>query len=207
MKAKAPYLLKKLLPQLVWEMNTDKQEIFLTFDDGPNHEITPKVLDILDDFGVKATFFCVGHNVDKYPDAYREILKRGHLTGNHTYNHLNGWKTSSQEYYDNVEKCSKVIDSIIFRPPYGKIGYTQIPYLKMKYRIIMWSVLSLDFNPKVTQEQCLRNAVEYTKKGSIVVFHDSVKASNNMFYALPRFLEYFFKKGFNFGLLSDERFN
>lgn len=201
MKSKAPYILKLLLPQLTWEVKTKEKKIFLTFDDGPHPEITPRVMDILDEYGAKATFFCVGENIDKYPEVYRLLLKRGHKTGNHTYNHLNGWKTPRDEYYDNIEKCNRLVDSPLFRPPYGRISLRHIPYLKMKYRIIMWSVLSLDFSNKVSPEQCLHNSVKNTKPGSIVVFHDSPKAAENMFYALTGFLEHFQKQGYIFSSL------
>jgi len=198
MKAKAPYLLKLVFPQLIWEVKTGRKEIFLSFDDGPHPEITARVLDILDNYQAKATFFCVGHNVKKFPETYREILSRGHKTANHSFNHLNGWKTPSQIYYNNIEKCASLVDSKLFRPPYGRISLKQIAHLKKKYSIVMWSVLSMDYSKKISPEQCLTNSITYTKPGSIVVFHDSKKASENMLYALPGFLDHFKKLGYNF---------
>lgn len=205
MNVKTPFLVKFLLPKLVWEVKTIKKEIFLTFDDGPHPEITLKVLDILDEYKAKATFFCVGENVDKHPQTYSEILKRGHKTGNHTYNHLKGWVTKNKEYYQNINKCAARIDSNLFRPPYGRIGLSQISTLKNEYSIIMWSVLSRDFDRKVKPDECLRNAVSNSKKGSIVVFHDSLKSAENMLYTLPKFLDHFSKQGFSFPVLKTSR--
>lgn len=204
MKARTPYFLKLFLPQLTWRVKTKRKEIYITFDDGPHPDITTKVMDILDEFGAKASFFCVGHNVEKYPDTYAEILKRGHKTGNHTFNHLNGWKVKRKEYFKNIEKCSELVDSHLFRPPYGRISLKHIPYIKMNFRIIMWSVLSLDFDIKTTTEQCLENSINYSKEGSIIVYHDSEKAAEKMLYALPRFLEHFKSKGYTFPVLSSE---
>jgi peptidoglycan/xylan/chitin deacetylase (PgdA/CDA1 family) len=190
-----------MLPQLTWEVKTSRKEIFLTFDDGPHPEITPRILEILEKYHARATFFCVGENVKKYPEVYNRLKRKGHRTGNHTYNHLNGWKVPRDIYYDNIEKCSTLVDSSLFRPPYGRISIRHIPYLKMKYRIIMWTVLSMDFHRKTTPEDCLKNVTNHTKPGSIVVFHDSGKAAENMFYALPRFLEHFHRQGYVFSPL------
>lgn len=201
MKIKPPFLYKLLLPQLIWEIKTDEKVIYLTFDDGPHPDISVKVLEILDRYKAKATFFCVGENVKKYPDTYQLLLNKGHATGNHSFNHLNGWKVSRQEYFENVEKCAKYVDSHLFRPPYGKINLLHIPYLKITYRIVMWSVLPHDYNKKVTPQKCLQNAVKHTGPGAIVVFHDSEKASENMLYTLPRFLEHFSNAGYQFPLL------
>lgn len=202
MKFVRPGLGKLLFPQLIWEIKTTEKVMFLTFDDGPHPEITPRVLRILDDYRAKATFFCVGENVVKYPGTYQAILKKGHKTGNHGYNHLNGWRTTNHNYLDNVDQCAGLVDSHLFRPPYGRITYLQIGYLKINYRIVMWSVLTYDFHPKTTPEQCYEYAVKYSKPGSIIVFHDSEKAAGNMLYALPRFLEYFSNLGFGFKTLD-----
>ena len=204
MKAKTPYFLKLIFPQLIWSVKTNKKEIYITFDDGPHPDITTKVMNILDEYGAKASFFCVGQNVEKYPETYAEILRRGHKTGNHTFNHLNGWKVKRKEYFNNIEKCSELVDSHLFRPPYGRISLKHIPYIKMNFRIIMWSVLSLDFDQKTTAEQCLENSIKYSKEGSIIIYHDSEKASEKMLYALPRFLEHFKSKGYTFPVLSSE---
>lgn len=205
MKVKTPSLIRFLLPGLVWEVKTEKKEIFLTFDDGPHPEITPKVLDILDKYKAKATFFCVGENVSKHPQTYAEILKRGHKTANHTYNHLKGWITKNEEYYQNIQKCAAKVDSKLFRPPYGKIGLTQISAIKKDFSIVMWSVLPRDFDRKVNPEECLKNAVSNSKEGSIIVFHDSLKSAENMLFALPKFLDHFSKQGFTFPVLTSNK--
>lgn len=201
MLVKPPYLVRKFFPQLLWEVKTTNNEIFLTFDDGPHPEITPLVLDILDEFQAKATFFCVGENVKKYPETYTLILERGHHTGNHSYNHLNGWKNSKSAYCDNIKKAASFIDSNLFRPPYGRIKPSQINALKTKYKIVMWTVAAYDFSKKVSPEQCLKNAIQKSKAGSVVVFHDSDKARDNLFFALPAFLEHYQNKGFVFPLI------
>jgi len=193
---------KILYPQLLWSMSAGKKEIFVTFDDGPHPEITPKVLKILEQFGAKATFFCVGHNVEKHQTTYREILKHGHVVGNHTFNHLKGWETTDKAYFDNIEKCRRLVDSQLFRPPHGRIKRSQIKFLKNNYTIVMWSVLSYDFSNKKTGQKCLEITVKQTKPGSIVVFHDSEKAADNMLFALPLFLEHFQNKGFVFKPLT-----
>lgn len=201
MIVKPPYLIRKSFPQLLWEVKTTDKEIFLTFDDGPHPEITPLVLDILDEHKAKATFFCVGENVEKYPEVYASILKRGHLAGNHSYNHLNGWETNNSTYFENIEKAASLINSNLFRPPYGRIKPSQIKKLKTRYQIIMWTVATYDFSKKITVEQCRENAIQKSKAGSIVVFHDSEKARDNLFSVLPAFLEHYQNKGFTFPLI------
>lgn len=160
------------------------------------------VIKILDKYNAKASFFCIGNNVEKYPLVYKKTLQKGHQTANHTFNHSNGWKTKNEDYYADIEKCSKVVDSYMFRPPYGRITHFQIAHLKMTYRIFMWSVLSYDFSKKITPQQCLENVNKNAGPGSIVVFHDSEKASKNMLYALPRVLDYFSQKGYRFETLK-----
>ncbi len=201
MFVKSPSILKKIFPNLTWEIKTTNKEIFLTFDDGPHPKITPQVLKILDEFDVKATFFCVGENIDKHPDTYKLILNNGHKTGNHSYNHLNGWKTPNANYFSNIEKADKLINSKLFRPPYGRISLSQIKPLSKIYSIVMWTVLTYDFDQKVSREQCLSNSIKNTKPGSIVVFHDSLKAADNVLYALPLFLKHFLDRGYSFSLL------
>ncbi len=198
MNTRLPHLLKLFFPSLIWEIKTSEKEIFLTFDDGPHPEITSKVLDILDQYRAKATFFCVGENVEKHTETYQQILKKGHRTGNHTFNHLNSWKTPANAYYENIQKCTQVVDSHLFRPPFGRIYPNQIPYLKMQFRVIMWTVLTEDYVPELSPEKCFKKSIQTTRPGSIVVFHDSVKASKNMLYVLPRFLEHFSKLGYRF---------
>lgn len=205
MRIKPPYLARLFFPQLLWKVTTNSKEIFLTFDDGPHPEITPEVLDILDKYDAKATFFCVGENVKKYPETYASIIDKGHQTANHSYNHFNGWKKKNKDYFHNIEQCSQLVDSRLFRPPYGRIKTSQIKALKQHYKIIMWSVITYDFDQSITPTQCLENATKHTKAGSIVVFHDSEKASANLFYALPKFLEHFKKRGFVFKIIRDKK--
>lgn len=196
-----PAFLRIFYPSLLWQMPAGNQTLYLTFDDGPHPEITPKVLEILDKYQAKATFFCVGENVQRFPQTYAEILQRGHRTGNHSMNHLNGWKTNLNLYYENVNECRNHVDSELFRPPYGRITPTQIHTLKQEYKIVMWSVLSYDFDPETTPEQCLNYVLEHTEDGAVIVFHDSEKSAENMLYALPKTLEYYSEKGFKFETL------
>jgi peptidoglycan/xylan/chitin deacetylase (PgdA/CDA1 family) len=189
MMVTVPKWLQYFYPSPEWEIKDAENSVYITFDDGPHPEITPKVLDILDEYNAKATFFCVGDNVRKYPETYQQIIQRGHQTGNHTFNHLNGWKTKNKNYFSNIDKAAGFIKSNLFRPPYGKISPLQIKELKKRYRIIMWSVLTYDFNRKLTPEKCLKNALTGLKPGSIIVFHDSEKSDKNMLYALPEFLK------------------
>ena len=182
-------------------MSTKEKIIYLSFDDGPHPVATPFVLDTLKSYGAKATFFCIGKNVEEHKGIYRRVLDEGHRVGNHTHNHLNGWKVSDKEYFDNVLKASMQIDSSLFRPPYGRISGFQVRYLQklpQKFRIIMWDVLSGDFDTRLSAEQCTQKAVGSTRKGSIVVFHDSEKAFPRMSVALPKMLEFFSEKGFRF---------
>ncbi len=202
MKIQTPSIIKFLFPSLLWSVVTSEKEIFLTFDDGPHPIITPKVLNILAQFNAKASFFCVGENIENYPEVYERIKSEGHTVGNHTHNHLNGWKTDNTSYFDNIHKCNRLIRSNFFRPPYGKITPAQISFLKKKFRIVMWSALSYDFDKSIAKEQCLDIAVKHTRKGSILVFHDSEKAAGNMLYALPRYLEHFIRAGYSFKKLE-----
>ncbi len=188
MMVTVPKWLQVFYPSVEWQVK-GSNSVYLTFDDGPHPTITPRVLDILDRHRAKATFFCVGDNVRKHSETYRQILNRGHATGNHTFNHLNGWKSNNKSYFSNVEKASKLIDTDLFRPPYGKIGPLQLKRLKKDYRIIMWTVLTYDFSRDVTPERCFKNSIAGLKPGSIVVFHDSEKSATNTFYALPLFLK------------------
>jgi peptidoglycan-N-acetylglucosamine deacetylase len=185
----------------VWQMPGDSKTIYLTFDDGPVADVTPEILNILDSFGIKATFFCVGENITKNPDIFKMILEKGHTTGNHTFNHLNGWKTHSNKYIENIHKCDQFHETNLFRPPYGRIKPSQILKLKKKYKIIMWSVLSGDFDLKTSPEKCFENVLHYTKPGSIIVFHDSIKARKKVIYTLPLFLKHFLDQGYSFKTL------
>lgn len=187
-----------MYPGLVWDMRGAGKTIYLTFDDGPTPDITEEVLEILKDFRASGTFFCLGRNVERHPDIYNKLIRQGHSTGNHTYSHLKGWKTKNEEYYKDIELAGQHINSRLFRPPYGQIRRSQIKTLKTGYKLIMWEVMSHDYERRISGELSLRAILKYTREGSIVVFHDSVKAIKKLQYILPRFLEHFSEKGYKF---------
>ncbi len=204
-----PKVVKSLFPTLTWDIPTKSKDIYLTFDDGPTPKITSWVLDTLKKFDAKATFFCIGKNIETHPSIFQQIINDGHAVGNHTYNHVKGWKTKTKNYLDEVEQTQKIIDSYnqeleirhqrLFRPPYGQITPKQVKKLQEEaYKIIMWNVLSVDWDNSLTVETCLKNVINHADSGSIIVLHDSVKASKNMMYVLPKVLEHFTKKGFTF---------
>ena len=199
--AKTPSIIKPIFKDLTWKIKTNKKEIFITFDDGPEPEVTPQVLSVLEQYSAKATFFCIGENIKKHPEIFRRVLAGGHSVGNHTENHLNGWKTDTFPYLKNVAKCQRRHQFSLYRPPYGKISKQQSNALKNRFKIIMWDVLSGDFDPKITKEKCLENVLGNSEEGSIIVFHDSQKAKEKMLYTLPKFLEQYTKKGFEFKAL------
>jgi len=192
------WFIKIFYPSLVWNIPTKEKTIFLTFDDGPTPEITEKVLDLLKQYNAKATFFCLGKNVAAHQDIYQSIINQGHATGNHSYNHLHGWKTDDAIYFDDVQKCNEEVNSHLFRPPYGRIKFSQIKKLKQNYKIIMWDILSGDFDKNLSKEKSLSVLLNNIRKDSIVVYHDSIKGSEKMFHSLPIILEQFSAKGFRF---------
>ena len=201
--------IKKIFNNLVWDIPNSDKKIYLTFDDGPIPEVTEWVLDILKTEDVKATFFCIGDNIRKHPEVYKRILSEGHQTGNHTFNHLNGWKTETNHYIDNFKLCETEIlklnaeNSFLFRPPYGKIKPSQSKAIRQfGYKIIMWDVLSYDFDSTISAEKCLENVISNTEQGSIIVFHDSLKAEKNLKYALPKAIQILKDKGFVFDVIS-----
>jgi peptidoglycan/xylan/chitin deacetylase (PgdA/CDA1 family) len=200
--AKSPAIVKKYYSQLTWDIPNNENKIYLTFDDGPIPEVTEWVLDILKQYQIKATFFCIGDNIKKNPEIFQRILEDGHFLGNHTQNHLNGWKTEDEVYFKNIEECSELVNSKLFRPPYGRIKKSQHSILNTQYSIIMWDVLSGDFDAKTTPEQCYNNVIKNTKSGSIIVFHDSVKASENLKKTLPKAIDFLLKKGFVFDVIK-----
>ncbi|REK04796.1 MAG: polysaccharide deacetylase family protein [Bacteroidetes bacterium] len=195
-------ILQRFTPSLTWNIPVDDKRIFLTFDDGPVPEATAWVLDELNKFQVKATFFCVGENVRRNPDLYERIIIEGHSVGNHTQHHMNGWKTEKTKYLNDVKECSKFIKSGIFRPPYGRLKLNQIKELKKKYSIIMWDVLSMDYDHRLSPENCIERVKRRTKPGSIVVFHDSAKAMPRLKKSLPVLLSYFINEGFTPDLIN-----
>lgn len=202
------YLIEKLYSPAVWRMGKNQKKIYLTFDDGPVPEITNWVLDLLKEKNIRATFFCVGDNVKKNPELFQRILSEYHQIGNHTYNHMNGWKANKEQYIENVQLCEELFENYpinsskkLFRPPYGKLKKSQITNLRSNYSIIMWDVLSGDYDKNTSPEKCLNNVTEYTRNGSIIVFHDSYKAEKNLKYALPLFIDHAIKKGFEFAVL------
>ena len=189
--------LSRLFPNLVWKIASEGKKVFITFDDGPHPEVTTEVLAILKEFGAKATFFCVGENVKNFPDTFQKIIKDGHSVGNHTYNHLKGWKIKTPEYIKNIDKASQYIHTNLFRPPYGKIKFFQYAKLAKKYKIIMWTCLSGDFMANRSKEKCLEKVIRCSKPGSVVVFHDSVKTREKALYVLPKYLEYLRNRGYS----------
>jgi len=200
---KTPWFIRKLYSFYTWRISTTEKTLFLTFDDGPHPEATNFVLNELRDHNALATFFCIGKNVLAYPDIYKRILDGGHSVGNHTQNHLNGWKTPNDVYLKDIAEAANYIDSNLFRPPYGKISLFQARNLKAamkgrKAKVIMWDVLSADFDGGITNEECLQNVIFNSKAGSIIVLHDSEKCFEKLKYCLPRMLHHFTEKGFKF---------
>ncbi|WP_452598459.1 polysaccharide deacetylase family protein [Pontimicrobium sp. MEBiC01747] len=207
---KIPQFIKRIFPNYVWDFSSKDKILYLTFDDGPTPEITNWTLNTLKQYNAKATFFCIGNNIEKHSDIFNTIVEQGHHVGNHTHNHLKGWRTSKKNYISNVEQAQEIINTSIidnkrlpksnlFRPPFGKIKNSQAKALiKRGYKIIMWSVISIDWDKKLPKEQCLKNVIKHTTNGNIIVFHDSIKAAKNMTYALPEVLEHFSNKGYIF---------
>ena len=194
---KTPWWLKKVYPNRLWDVDTKEKIIYLSFDDGPHPSATPFVLDELKKYNAKATFFCIGKNVLSYPEIYKRILDEGHSVGNHTQNHLNGWETNDDDYSADIIEAANHIHSNLFRPPYGRIKSAQAKKLR-DLKIIMWNVLSGDFDELLSKEKCLDNVISKTKPGSIIVFHDSEKAFPKLKYALPLALDFFTQSGYSF---------
>ena len=213
---KAPFWLRSLYRSLIWKIPEKEKVIYLTFDDGPHARATPFVLDQLKKYAAKASFFCIGKNVEAETELFERILREGHKVGNHTQNHVNGWKVSTEQYLSNIDQATNAIHSTLFRPPYGRIRFNSIKKVKSlistrakekgiqtEAKIVMWDVLSGDFDEQLSPEKCLQNLLKHTERGSIIVFHDSAKALKRMEYALPRFLDFYTQLGFQFKVIPD----
>lgn len=200
---RTPFFLPAIYPSLLWRMPSDEKVLYLTFDDGPIAGPTEFVLETLANLSAKATFFCIGDNVRKHYPIFERVVKEGHAIGNHTFNHLNGWKTDNGRYIDNIQACDQVMklpnaqSTKLFRPPYGKIRFSQIKLLSAK-QIVMWDVLTHDYNHRMSADHILKKSIRATRNGSIIVLHDSLKASRNMMHVLPRFIEHFAAQGYAF---------
>ncbi len=201
-------LVQRFFPAFTWQIPTQEKVVYLTFDDGPVPEVTEYVLDALASYQARATFFCVGENVARYPALFRRVLAGGHRVGNHTYNHLNGWRTPDETYFDNVQRCASAMRAAgyapnpaarqLFRPPYGRITRDQTRLIQPTHQIVMWDVLTADFDAQLSAEQCYARAIQHTEPGSLVIFHDSYKARRNLEYALPRYLRTLHQRGYTF---------
>ena len=195
---KSPKILQYLFADFLWKINTNEKVIFLTFDDGPHPFITPWIIDLMNQYNAKGTFFLTGEAVRRYPDLYQLYKTNGHQVGNHTYQHIKGWRSRRKKYLKEIDHCAEVVESSLFRPPYGQIHLRSIREIKRQYKVVMWDVLSMDFDSKTSSEICLSNVINYSKEGSIVVFHENDKSIKNIIYALPKVLEHFTKLGYEF---------
>ena len=195
---KTPQLLKWYYPSLIWDFTTAEKCVYLTFDDGPTKEYTLWILEELEKYNAKATFFCIGNNVENYPKEFEEIIQQGHSVGNHTYNHMNGWNNSLLSYMRDVRKCETVFNSTLFRPPHGRMSNKQRTVLSKEFKVIMWDVLSGDFDTSLSGEECAEAVIDHTTNGSIIVFHDSKKAAERLKNALPIVLETLTAQGYTF---------
>ncbi|WP_177761412.1 polysaccharide deacetylase family protein [Flavobacterium sp. I3-2] len=209
MQAKIPSIIKTIFYNQIWNIPNDEKKIFLTFDDGPIPEVTPWVLSVLKQYNIKATFFCIGDNVRKYPEVFKQIVAEGHQVANHSFNHLNGWKTKTKDYIENVLETENEIlkhtnlSIKLFRPPYGKIKPKQSYKLrKLGFKIIMWDVLSIDYDLNLLPENCEQNVMQHVTSGSIIIFHDSIKASKNLSGSLSSVIEKLLKSGYSFETIN-----
>jgi peptidoglycan-N-acetylglucosamine deacetylase len=202
---KTPFWLRLIYRSCIWRKPTQDRVLYLSFDDGPHPEATPFVLEQLAIFNAKASFFCIGKNVQLYPNIYAALIEANHIVGNHTQNHMNGWKNNTTNYIVDIQEATKSISSNLFRPPYGRISFSQIKALRsdpsLPQEIIMWDVLSGDFDTTISGDQCAQNVIQHAGPGSIVVFHDSAKAMDRLRIALPEVLAHFSKLGYQFEAL------
>lgn len=197
-----PLLYRMLFPETVWRIHKRDHTVYLTFDDGPIPEVTPWVLDTLDRYGIKATFFCVGQNVERHPELFAELKRRGHTVGNHTMNHLQGAHVTTRTYLHNVFKAHDLIGSNLFRPPHGLLRWGQSKVLRSRFAIIMYDLVTRDYSSKLTPERVVDNVRRYARNGSIIVFHDSLKAWHNLERALPAAIEWLIDQGYSFGTIA-----
>lgn len=195
---KVPKIFYYFFPNFVWKILSKKKNIYLTFDDGPHRDITPQILELLNAYDAKATFFIIGKNAEKYPQLIEQIKKAGHSLGNHSYSHLNGWNQPRDRYIEDIKKCDQTISTDLFRPPFGKFTLKQYNKIKKKYKIIFWTVMPGDFDKAISKEDCLYRSLKNTKKGSIVVFHENDNSKENMLFTLPLLLKHFSNKGYAF---------
>ena len=195
---KSPKILQRLFDDFLWKIETNEKVIYLTFDDGPHHVITPWIIDLMNQYNAKGTFFLIGDAVKRNPELYQLYKTNGHQIGNHTYRHINGLRSRKKNYLEEIAQCAEFVDSSLFRPPYGQINLRSIREIKKKYKVVMWDVLSWDFDTKTSSKICLSNVINCSKEGSIVVFHENEKSMKNIMYALPKVLEHFTKLGYQF---------
>ena len=193
-----PLMLRWIYPRAMWRMDKNEKSVYLTFDDGPIPVITPWVLDLLDKYGIKATFFMVGDNIRKHPEEFRMVVERGHRLGNHTFNHIRGFEYLSQNYLANTDKANEYLHTDLFRPPPGHMRWAQYHVLKKKYRIVMWDLVTRDYSKRLTPQQVLAKVKKYARNGSIITFHDSLKSESRLKYALPRAIEWLLEQGYTF---------
>jgi peptidoglycan-N-acetylglucosamine deacetylase len=206
---KTNFIMRAMYPDFLWRVKTNEKVIYLTFDDGPIPDVTEFVLEELKKYQAKTTFFCIGGNIEKHPTIFQQIVNQGHTVGNHTFNHLKGWYTEDEEYLNNFRKCDAILrtsniehrTSNYFRPPYGRIKRSQAKEIIKTHEIVMWDVLTGDYDQSISKETVLKKSLQHTEAGSIVLFHDSIKASRNLLYTLPRFLDHFSGQGFSFKCL------
>ena len=201
---KTPRVIQNLFPNFTWKVPTEEKTIYLTFDDGPNPDVTPWVLAQLAEYNAKATFFSVGEQIEKHPTIFQQVIEAGHTTGNHTYNHVSGWASDNIPFFHNARRCARLVNSSLFRPPFGRLKPKQAQFLQRHYRIVMWDVLSGDFDQNITKEKCLANVIKNAEAGSIVVFHDSAKAKDKLEFVLPKILSHFTELGYTFEQLNDD---